>query len=163
MQIYLPVLTLLLGFLLNEGAHILRSGRARKISRANRRDQFLADVLSEALVMLNTAYEAAAAIGLEAENYGVKAGTLESAEQWQLRKPLTTACGSAAFNLDRVAVLLPEGKSPRPELEAMATATAAMTRSATEHELWDLWKQVDPAVLAARQAVGIAIRQLYRD
>lgn len=159
MKTLLPLLALVLGFVLNEISQGWRNRRDRLNRRVDRRDEFIAGALGEALAALDDAYEAAAAIGLHADKLGAN-GVVDTADEWAIREPYVTACGRASFRLRRVAALLPDA-TPRRELEAVAQATANMTGEGTTKELLTRWDEVEPVVVVAREAVGTELRSLY--
>lgn len=132
--------------------------------RAERRDAFMADTFADALAALDDAYQAAVEVATEADIYGM-VNTHEAAPTdstaWARRKPAIFACGTASFRLRRCAAVLPRNVSPRRELEAMAQAVADMAGERTSPDLLQRWSRVEPAMLAAREAVGAALEVLY--
>lgn len=163
MEILLPLLTLIAGAALTEFTSVLRSRRERAAARQDRYERFIADVLAEALLAMDEAYEAASAIGLNADLLGVPGGANGSPgpEHWKVREPYVTACGLASFRLRRSAVQLPSGESPRMEIEALAQPVADLTGQATVKELLARFKIVDNAMLPAREAVAQRVQALY--
>lgn len=161
MTTYLPLMTLVLGFALNEFSRRWSDRRARSDRRQDQRDTFQAKALAEALPALDDAYEAASAIALNSGSLG-RGSRPETEEEWAHRGPYVQTCGRASIAVRRVAVLFPPNESPRQELEWAAQATADMTGEGTTEELLGRWQHVEPTVIAAREAVGVALRALYR-
>jgi hypothetical protein len=101
-----------------------------------------------------SAYEAAAAIGLNADS-------LAGRGKWTEREPFVNECGKQSFHLRRLAALLPPNQSPRLELEEASQAVANMTGEGTTRELLERWRAIDPSIIAAREAIANDLRALH--
>ncbi|MEV5962738.1 hypothetical protein AB0L70_13300 [Kribbella sp. NPDC051952] len=163
MKTLLPVITLLIGIVLNELLTQWRSRRDRSAARLDRYEKFVGDALIEALDAMDDAYDAAVVIGLNSDKHGTAGGAeaITTDEHWSYREPFVTAVGKEAMRLRRIAVLLPEAQSPRIELETMAQAVADMVGQGTARQISDRFKRVDAAILPAREAIAQELRRLY--
>jgi hypothetical protein len=157
------LIALIVGAALSEASTYLRVRRERSLARLDRYEQFQAGVLAEALIAMDEAYDAASAIGLNADKHGVNKprDQATSDEHWAYREPFVNACGLASFRLLRSAVQLPAVKSPRVEIETLARAVTEVKSEGTASEILTRFRLVDPAILAAREAAAQMLQDLY--
>ncbi len=158
---WLPVVTLILGLGLGEGAAYLRERRTdRKATRAEWRAWRRA-YLTDALTALDEVYNAAADISLNTDALATD-GTHESEEnRWSQREPYVRTLGAATFRVRRLAVLEAPGSPVKDALQRVADLGAEMNGDNTEREVLATWKRVKQPMIDARELLGVEVRAMY--
>jgi len=161
MNVWLPVVTLILGLGLGEGAAYMRESRAdRKASRAEWR-AWRRSYLTDALTALDEVYNAAADIALNSDVFAADSTLERDEDRWAKREPYVRTLGAATFRVRRLAVLETPGSPVKDALQQVADLGAEMNGDDTAREVRATWKRVTQPMINARELLGAEVRAMY--